>query len=299
MFYGRTLRACCLLMVFVFVSGRLGFCPSAFAQIEISPEKEGPIIERGWKILPLDLLARLLSLPDELMLWNRKFKNRNVSDKTLEDLRQFMIRQDLQEVKVRVNKAAFVDEYRRLFTNKKMHWTIRIFPGFFTTTMSLITERIFAGDYYNPFNDTIHIFSDITPVVIHEAGHARDFDHQDNRGFYALMRMVPGMDLIQEDEATTTAIRYFIQEKDHETEIESYKILYPAYGSYIGSYYGFMLPISLGSIGAILGGHWIGRHKAKEVRLKYERSEEIISRQNESIRHQREMAAGLTPSTAF
>ncbi|HTL47618.1 MAG TPA: hypothetical protein VL688_06090 [Verrucomicrobiae bacterium] len=254
-----------------------------------------PVIERGWKILPLDLIARLFALPNELLLWNHKLQNRNVSEETLEDLRQYMIYYQLEDVKVRVNKAAFVDEYRRLFTNKKMHWAIRIPFGFLTTTISLITERILAGDYYNPFNDTIHIFSDITPVVVHEAGHARDFDRQSNRGFYALMRIVPGMDLIQEDEASSSAIKYFIEKGDHATEIEAYKILYPAYGSYIGSYFGFILPFSIGSIGAILGGHWFGRHKAREVSQKYRLSEEKLRYQDQQIQRQKALHTKNSP----
>lgn len=31
------------------------------------------------------------------------------------------------------------------------------------------------GDHYNQFSITINIYSDLVPVVIHEAGHAKDF----------------------------------------------------------------------------------------------------------------------------
>ena len=263
-------------------------CPSTSFSSEGQETQKDVVIERGWKIFPIDLIAAILSLPDRLLLWNWKFKNRNVSDATLNELRNYMETYELYDVKVRVNKAAFIDEYRRLCTNKKMHWFVRFFPGFFVTTISLIFERLTAGDYYNPFNDTLHLFSDLTPVALHEAGHARDFDRHDSRGFYALMRAVPGMDLIQEDEATTSAINYLKIKRNQHQEIESYKILYPAFSTYIGGYFNYILPINLGSLGAVLFGHWIGRKKAKETKDRYFRASEHIKAQDHLIQRQQQ-----------
>jgi len=242
-----------------------------------------PVIERGIPFPPIDLLARLLALLDQLILWNSKFKNRSVSDETLEHLRRFLIENELTDVKVRVNRLALADQYRRLFTNGKIFFLFRIFPGFFVTTLSLIFERITAGDYYNPFTDTIHIFSDLPPVVVHEGGHAKDFDRQESGGFYALMRAVPGMDLIQEDYATTTALEYFQTHQDEQNEIDGYKILYPAYGSYIGAYLNSVLPFGIGSLGAILGGHYFGRKKARIRKEQYAQAKAKLWRQDQAI----------------
>ena len=150
--------------------------------------KDGPVIERGWPILPLDLIAKILAVPEQLLFWNFKLKNRNVSDETLEELRAFLIENGVTNVKVRVNQVALFDQYRRLFTNDEIFWLFRIFPGFMTTTISLILERFTAGDYYNPFTNTIHIFSDLPSVALHEGGHAKDFNHQNDGGFYAAVR---------------------------------------------------------------------------------------------------------------
>ena len=72
------------------------------------------------------------------------------------------------------------------------------------------------------------------------------------------------MNLYQEYEASDEAFRYFIETSARNHEIEAYKILYPAYGTYVGSY----VPIIGGSlVGALLGHMW-GRTKAHE-RLEY------------------------------
>lgn len=237
----------------------------------LSEKLRAPVIERGVPIPPLDLLAKLLALPEQLIFWDFRLKNRNVSDTTLEELRQFLMYYQLNDVKVRVNRTAPIDQYRRLFGNDDLFWLFKVFPGFFVTTISLISERITAGDYYNPYTNTIHLFSDIPAVALHEGGHAKDTAGQDDGGLNSVLRIVPGMDIIQEDTATTTAINYFMQTKDYRNEIEAYRILYPAYGSYFGAYLNPVLPIRTGSVGAILAGHGLGRKKARERQKIYSR----------------------------
>ena len=73
------------------------------------------------------------------------------------------------------------------------------------------TGRLLGGDHYNPYTNTMHLYSDLPPVSIHEAGHALDFSTQRHAGTYGALRVVPFVDLYQEFKATDEAIAYFME----------------------------------------------------------------------------------------
>ena len=78
------------------------------------------------------------------------------------------------------------------------------------------------------------------------------------KGTYAFTRLIPFVDLYQEYKATQEAIGYLKEVGDHPTELSAYKILYPAYGTYVGSY---LFP-PIGTVGGALIGHAAGRSQA-------------------------------------
>ena len=110
----------------------------------------------------------------------------------------------------------------------------------------------------------MQIYSDLPSVALHEAGHVHDFNKRRYKGTYALVRLIPFVDLYQEFQATDEALTYLIETGERQEELAAYKILYPAYGSYVGGYF-FILGGPL--IGAV-GGHLWGRAKAHS-RAKY------------------------------
>jgi hypothetical protein len=107
----------------------------------------------------------------------------------------------------------------------------------------------------------VNIYSDIPAVALHELGHAKDFANRRYRGSYALLRILPFTDLFQEHEATEEAFRFAREQKDVPQEIENYKVLYPAYGTYVGSY----VPFTGGTILGAIVGHIIGRSHAGKL----------------------------------
>ncbi len=130
----------------------------------------------------------------------------------------------------------------------------------------ILPERLFAGtfggDHYDQYTNTIHIYSDLVPAVIHEGGHAKDFSMRNYKSLYSLFRIFPIIGaLYQEARASDDAIRYFRHKCDRNTEVESYRQLYPAYGTYVGG----VVSSSTGSIVSAAQGHIIGSRKAKRV----------------------------------
>jgi len=76
---------------------------------------------------------------------------------------------------------------------------------------------------------------------------------------------VPGT-CAEEFQATDEALRHLTETGDRDQEIAAYKVLYPAYGTYAGSYI-FIIGGPL--IGALVGHLW-GRAKARSQRKYYE-----------------------------
>ena len=123
----------------------------------------------------------------------------------------------------------------------------------------LLPGRLFPwGDYYNPFTNTAHLYSDHPAVILHEAGHAYDFANRRWKGTYAAARIIPGVDLYQEYKASKEAFRYLQERRELDKELDAYKVLYPAYGTYVGAY---LFPPIGTVVGAVLG-HLSGRSTA-------------------------------------
>ena len=123
--------------------------------------------------------------------------------------------------------------------------------------------------YYNPWTDTVHVYSDHPAVALHELGHAWDFGRRRFRGTYGLIRTLPVVPLYQEFIASDKAFDYFIEIHDQQAEEDAYKILVPAYGSYIGSY--FLFPFNYVAVGI---GHVWGRSAAAYQAHVYRKQDE-------------------------
>jgi hypothetical protein len=239
-----------------------------------------PQAERGNPHEFLDWAGHnIVSLPSKIILWNWNVANHNISTETEEILMQYLDDNDLRNVKVRLNDYSPGDEWRRLAKNRSVGGFWRFTLGAVSVVYyTILPDRFFAGliggDSYNPYTNTIHLYSDHPAIAIHEAGHAKDFAGQDDKGLYAAMRLLPLVPLIQESRATSDALGYVADKNMAKEEEKGYEILYPAFGSYIpsgiaGAAYDY-IPIDYGVTLVVNGvsivtGHIVGRVKADEV----------------------------------
>lgn len=250
----------------------LAVAPSAAAEPDPSSATALPRssqIQRGRQIWPVDILTNILALPAKLLLWNWKFSNHHISPKTEDHLRQFLEDQRLEKVKARLNAYDPVDDMRRLFHNSEVALPLRIlsFPFVLINPfLGRFVGGIIVSDFYDPFSNTIYIYSDDSAIALHEAGHAKDFASQNYPGLYAVSRILPFNALFQEQEATDHAIRYYQDRGMQQDETHAYKVLYPAYFSYIGG----ILPVyPIGYVSAIFIGHIYGRYLAHQRAAAY------------------------------
>ena len=210
------------------------------------------------------------SLLSKLMLWNAKVDSHQISPETVEAIRQYLADNELRDVKVRINGYSVGEEWRRTFRNKAVGAGWRYTMGFYSWIMyTIMPGRFFGGDNYNPYSNTINIYSDLVPVGLHESGHAKDFAGRTWKGTYsALYSFVPFFNLYPEAKASSDALSYLQDKQDFAMKKSAYKLLYPAYGSYIGADTGEWLetPWDLAvQLGAIVSGHIVGRTRAAFV----------------------------------
>ena len=140
--------------------------------------KEGePQIARGEPVPVVDALGHyVLSLPSKLLLWNWKVDCHRISPETEETVAAYLKANGLRQVKVRLNQYEPRDEWRRLVRNSAM-------PGFWRYTFGVLTcaeytalpGRLFGGDCYNPYTNSVSIYSDHRAIALHECAHAKDF----------------------------------------------------------------------------------------------------------------------------
>lgn len=187
----------------------------------------------------------LFSLPAKLLLWNWSFANHEISEETKMIMKDYMKYNNLNDVKVRFNEYAPIDEFYRLYKNDKISPIAKYSLGMITWIIKTIfPERIFAGfgifivgggDYYDPYTNTVHIYSNSVPIALHEGGHAKDFASKEYTTSYSLLRIVPFTALYQEAVASQDAIDYLRHKCLIEHEKLANRQLPPAYSTYLAS----------------------------------------------------------------
>jgi hypothetical protein len=166
-------------------------------------------VERGERRPVLDGVGWALGIPSKIVLWDRRIDNHSVSPKTEAAITQYLNENQLSSVKVRLNQYAPGDEWRRLVANDAVG------PGWRYTfgTISWLGEtifpgRLFGGDHFNPYTNTVNIYSDAPAIALHEAGHAKDWARRKYKGTYAAVYGLPGAPLWHEAIASRDALAY-------------------------------------------------------------------------------------------
>jgi hypothetical protein len=229
-----------------------------------------PQVIRGRENVILDGLGHyVLSLPFKLILWNWQVDRHKISDENERELETYIAVNQLETVQVRLNSYAPFEEFGRLKRDKDVHGGYKYTIGILAwLEYTLLPGRLFGGDNYNPYTNTINIYSNHPAILTHEAGHAKDWKLRKHRGTYAFMRVIiPFFAAYQEWVASADAVRFKHCRREDTRELNSYPILFPAWATYIGGYGG---PIGYG--GAVIVGHVYGRYyrHARRNQLKTE-----------------------------
>ena len=223
--------------------------------------RTSPQIERGKPHRVLDGIGWVWGIPGKVLLFDRRVENHNIDQQTEAAIAAYLAQNELHSVKVRLNQYHPRDDWKRLAANKSVGAGWRYTLGTFSVlTETLFPGRVFGGDHYNPFTNTVHLYSNVPALAWHEAGHAKDFARRKWKGTYAAAYLLPSAALYHEAIATSDAISYAAMTGSAAAEKEAYQILYPAYGTYVGNAISGYIP--LGYVAGVIGGHIAGRWKA-------------------------------------
>ena len=228
------------------------------------------------------------SLPSKLILLDWRVNDHDISPEVEAALVEYLRTNALCNTKVRVNQYAPGGEYSRLFRNREMPAGWRYTLGLISVTFyTVFPERLFAGfpfigggDHYNPYTNTISIYSNRRPIALHEGGHAKDFGAIEGRhwkGIYAAARAVPLAGLLvalwQEADASRDALSWELATAGSAESKRAYRSLYPAYGTYLGgtaqtatSFFVDGWILYAVQYGVVVAGHVTGQTRALFVR---------------------------------
>ncbi len=233
-----------------------GLYPPMEQQIFIG--KPSPVLDAADWYWPPSLLAKLL-------LWNIDIDSHEISDETLDVLKKYVADNDLADVQILVNTYKPGNQWQRLFKNRTMNPFWRYTLGILSVSFyTILPGRFFGGDNFNPYTNTLNLFSDVPSIALHEAGHAKDFASRELKGTYSAIYALPFVALYHEGVATSDALSYLLDQNCSEERKDAYNLLYPAYSTYVGGNIApFTSPV-IQYIG-IIPGHIAGRIASANV----------------------------------
>ena len=263
-FVRRILLGAFLLSAFGCAGGLTGLAGRDRATAS-AKQNSSPQIERGTKRPVIDGIGWVVGIPSKIILWDRRIDNHNISPDTEAAIAHYVEDLDLTETKVRINQYAPIDEWRRLTANHTVGWGWRYSVGVLSwLDEAVFPGRVFGGDHYNAFTNTISIYSDAPSVAVKEGGRARDVRSRSRPGTYAVVNSLPLVSMWHETVATGYAFEYLHNDLP-DAEREGYHLLYPAYGAHLGRNLASFTAIP-NTIGAAIGaipGHIVGRYEGQ------------------------------------
>ncbi len=240
------------------------------ADIDVAPQviDSSPQIQRGKPRPVIDSIGWVVGIPSKLLLWDRRVDNHRIGVDTELALAEYLAENELHGVRVRLNQYRPGEDWVRLVRNKTVGPGWRYSLG----TLSVLGEtvfpgRIFGGDHYNPFTNTIHIYSDIPAIALHEGAHAKDFARRQWKGTYGAAYLLPVVPLYHESVASRDVVDYLETHGTPQQQAAAQRILIPAYSTYVGNAGGYALP-NYGMplfYGSVLAGHVWGYHESRQI----------------------------------
>jgi len=219
-------------------------------------------VKQGTPHKTLDRFARLVGIPGQFFTLNSKTNNHDVSPETLEKLKTYLERNDLTDVLVAVNDYDPKGQWQRLRENDRISPLWRYTAGTLNWLgYVIVPNRVFGGDEYNPFTNTMTLTSDVPALVLAEAAYAKDIHARKNPGAYAAINDLPVLSMIRHSRATSDVLGYARLEHDWEAEKEAYNVLYPQIGSTTFGPASHFVPVAgpFLSVGGAVVGHAAGR----------------------------------------
>lgn len=225
-------------------------------------------VERGEPRELLDGVGWVVGLPNKLLLLDTRADNHDVSPQTVAETTALLAARDVDGVMVRVNQYDPVGEWRRLAKNDRVGLPWRATVGVvYTLGYSVLPGRVFGGDWYNPFTDTVHVYSDVPALAMEQAAQAYDTHRRSHPGLYSATKLLPLVGLVHEARAKEVVLEHVDQHGTIEAQAEARRVLAPQMGREVGGQAAMFLPQgdALFSLTGAAIGHVVGRVQAERI----------------------------------
>ena len=204
----------------------------------------------------VDSVGWVIGIPGKILLWDRRVNNHCITPETTEAVAQYLQQNHVNDACLRINQYAPGEEWVRLTTNREVSAGWRYTLGTLSLVgYTLLPGRLFGGDRYNPYTNSVYIYSDVPALGVESAAYAKDVHGREYPGTYAAVNQLPAVSLWHDTVNTTDALGYLQATGNQEQQAEGIKILYPYYGAQMGGAVasvvgaGILFPIG----GAIVG----------------------------------------------
>ena len=216
----------------------------------------------------LDRMAWAVGFPSRILPMSKSVNNHEFSQETSDKLTAYMQENDITDVLVRVNQYDPAGEWRRLRENTRISagWRYTFGAGGLVA-YTLFPGRVFGGDTYNPFTNSLYVNSDVPAMLIVEAAYAKDIHRRKLPGPYACVNEIPVLTLWRHTHAVNDALGYARVNNDWDVERETYRVVYPLLGVHAAlggqSAVSFATPLPLltvpiSAVGGAVAGHTVG-----------------------------------------
>lgn len=177
-----------------------------------------------------------------------------MSAETEQRLAQYLDANSLVNTKVRINQYDPIGEWRRLGTNKEVGAGWRYTVGAFDTLVyTVVPGRLFGSDRYNPYTDSVYIYSDIPCLAQEQASYAKLVHARTYRGTYAALSSLPVVQLWPEKQSKDDVLDYTLASGTSDQQNEATRVLYAEMGAEVGGQasliLGSDLPLTLAGAG--------------------------------------------------
>jgi hypothetical protein len=237
----------------------------------------GVVVQYGGPSEKLDRLKRVVDGPKRLFRHKPKSAEDDAPRDAPERVVSYLQKNDLTDVPVFVNHYDPRGQWVRLRSNKRVAAGWRYTLGLATLAgYTLLPDRVFERDRYDPFADTLHINSDSPAVALHEAARAKDIRDRPHPGTYAAVGKLPFVSVARESKYASDVIGYNRAQRDWPAEREAYAKLYPRVASDgLANSVGAIVPFWWAGPVLGLGGAAAGTVAAKAVIAKRDAEREL------------------------
>jgi hypothetical protein len=221
-----------------------------------TPASANPQFECGQPNNVIDGMGWVFGIPRKIVLWDRRAVNHNVSPQTQGSLAEYLNANGMTSTKVRINEYDPGGEWRRLGANKSVGAGWRYTLGAFgTLAYTLFPGRLFGADGYNPYTDSVYIYSDIPCVAQEQAAYAKLIHQRECPGTYVAVTSLPFVRLWPEKQAKDDVLNFAAAEGTPDEKRAAIHAMYPEYGAEIADEFTRFVPggFLLTAAGAGLG----------------------------------------------